>query len=104
MALRITKEHAYAKGVEASGQRIFSDNFVADVEAYFPQWRSQFPLSAHLDYRHEIVKLWQERLEADLDLTKYDECRGLREIVEAEYRGYLDGCGGNTVQAAYFFN
>jgi hypothetical protein len=104
MALRITREEAYAKGAEAAGRKLFSDNYVEDIEGYFPGWRQEYPLSAHLDYRQEIVKLWQERMDANLDLTKYDECRGLRELVEAEYRGYLDACGGNTVQAAYYYN
>jgi len=101
---RITKEQAYARGREAVKVRFFSDNLVADIEEYFPQWRTEFPLSAHLDYRAEIVKLWRERMEADLDLVQYPECRGLRELVQAEYQGYLDGCGGNEVQAAYHYN
>jgi len=104
MALRITTEQAYAKGLASARERLITDDFVKDVEGYIPQWRIEFPLSAHLDYRAEIVKLWQERMDADLDLTKYPECRGLREIVQAEYQGYLDGCGGDTVQAAYYFN
>jgi hypothetical protein len=104
MSLRITKEQAYAKGVAAAKAPYISDNISADIESLFPRWRAEFPLSAHLDYRAEIVKLWKERMDADLDLTQYPECRGLREIVQAEYRGYLDGCGGDPVPAAYYFN
>lgn len=104
MPFNISREDAYARGFAAAKSRIFTDNYVADIESYFPSWRAEFPLSAHLDYRTEIVKLWQERLDADVDLTRYPECRGLREIVQSEYQGYLDGCGGDTVQAAYYYN
>src|SRR5690606_36232780 len=105
MSLRITVEEAYRKGFEAgTAPSWFSDDLVADVESSFPRWRAEYPLSADLDYRQEIVKLWRERLNADLDLTQYPECRGLRDIVMAEYRGYLDACGGNLVKAAYHFN
>ncbi|NQU10718.1 hypothetical protein HQ590_08010 [bacterium] len=104
MSLRITPQQAYVKGSAAAKEPYITTDIVRDIEGMFPHWRAEFPLSAHLDYRAEIVKLWQERLTADLDLTKYPECRGLREIVQAEYRGYLDGCGGNTVAAAYYFN
>jgi len=104
MPLTITKEEAYARGAAATKLRLFSDDYVADLEEMFPQFRVEFPLSAHLDYRKEIVDLWQQRMDADLDLTRYDECRGLRDIADAEYRGYLDACGGDTVRAAYHFN
>jgi len=45
-----------------------------DVRSDVPQWHRESPLSAHLDYRTEIVKLWQERMNAGLDLTKHPEC------------------------------
>jgi hypothetical protein len=104
MNLRITREEAYASGRKQAGWHWSTGDLVQDIEAMFKKWRAEFPLSAHLDYRAEIVKLWQERLNADLDLTKYPECRGLREIVQAEHQGYLDGCGGDTMRAAYYFN
>src|SRR5690606_33782595 len=93
MGLRITRDQAYKRGFEAAKQPSwFSNSIIDDVESYFPSWRKEFPLSEGLDYRAEIIKLWQERLNADLDLTKYPECRGLREIVHAEHQGYVDGC------------
>ncbi len=105
MTLRLTRDQAYQRGFAASRKGgWFTDSLVADVESYFPTWRQEYPLSAQLDYRQEILKLWRERLQADLDLTKYPECRGLRELVHAEHEGYLAGCGGNEVQAAYHFN
>jgi len=104
MSLRITKEQAYARGFAAGKGPYITDDIIADIEGYFPLWRKEFPLSAHLDYRQEIVKLWKERMETDLDLTKYPECRGLGEIVRSEYQGYLDGCGGDPVKAAYYFS
>jgi hypothetical protein len=105
MTLRITKDDAYQRGFTAGkAGGFFSKDVVADIESYFPGWKQEFPLSAHLDYGAEIVKLWKERLDADLDLTKYPECRGLREIVHAEHQGYLDATGGNERAAAYHYN
>lgn len=104
MALRITKDEAYARGREAAEHPLVTGDLVKDTEALFPLWKREFPLSAHLDYRTEIVKLWRERMSAEPDLTRYPECRGLPEIVRAEHQGYLDGCGGNEVQAAYRYN
>lgn len=101
---RLTREHAYARGQESARNCLFTDDLVGYFEAMFPQWRREFPLSAHLDYRAEIVRLWHERMAAVPDLTRYPECRGVRELVQAEYQGYLDGCGGSEVQAACHFN
>src|SRR5687768_8921248 len=105
MPLRITKDQAYANGTAAATSGFWTaKDIVKHVEGMFPQWKREVPLSAHLDYRAEIVKLWHERMNAGFDLAKYPECRGLPDIVSAEYQGYLDASGGDTIAAAYHFN
>jgi len=105
MTLKITKGQAYERGFKTGkAGGFFSKSIVDDIESYFASWKQEFPLSAHLDYGKEMVKLWKERLNADLDLTKYPECNGLREIVHAEHKGYVDAVGGNETAAAYHFN
>lgn len=50
----------------------------------------------------ELKKWNQERLDAVPDLTRYPELRGVRELVEARWRGWRDGVQMNDAQWASY--
>ena len=104
MAVKITPQESYANGRKAGElARRDSDSFLSQMDRTFAYWRKEFPRSAELDYRTELLKLEKERMSADLDLAKYPECRGLREAVENEHKGFLEGCA-DPFMAAFHFN
>lgn len=48
------------------------------------------------------IRTWnQERLNAVPDLVKYPELRGMRELVDAEWRGWRDGAGFSDAEWQY---
>lgn len=103
--MNITKEQAYAQG-RAAGETY--RNGAASVERHLQNSRRwielQYPAAAGLDYRRELLEFDRFRMSADLDLTKFPECRGLRELVEAERRGFADVCGDPFLRAVHFNN
>ena len=106
--MNITKEDAYADGREAGEKARTRPHWLKMAENIMQWAKRHYPASEHLDYKAEVVKIERERLAADLDLTKFPECRGLREAVEAQHRGFRDGCGDEWMTAHqynwYWFN
>ena len=102
-SVEITASEAYAAG-RAAGEEACSSEFWRNMAESCMAWaKRSYLASADLDYKSALIRLETERLTAGLDLTKFPECRGLREVVEAEHRGFLEGCGEDWMMA-YQFN
>jgi hypothetical protein len=93
MTLQMTKETAYAQG-RAAGQAVAADPEAAArrMENGFRWARIQYPAIGDLNLSEEVLALDRRRMAWDLDLTRFPECRGLRELVEAEQKGFADAC------------
>ena len=65
--------------------------------------KQQYPASAHLDYWDECAKLDQERMERPPSLTEFPETKGLPDLLRAERKGFLEGCGGGPRELGYQF-
>jgi hypothetical protein len=105
MKLRMTKAQAYAQG-RAAGAAYCGDSSAAACGAEgFQRWiEIQYPAAAGLDLRHEMIEFDRMRMNADLDLARFPECRGLREVVEAERRGFAEVCDDPFLMASHFSN
>jgi len=103
MALRMTRREAYNRGKAAGGKASRGELWLKMADSCMDWARRSYPPSAELDYKKELIELEKARMAADLDLTKFPECRGLREIVEAEHRGFLEACNEPWMMA-YEFN
>jgi hypothetical protein len=102
MAQKLTTEQAYARGCKAAEAAQVDPNWLALAESVMAWCKVNYPCSEELDYRSEMLTIEKARLGADLDLTKFPECRGLRELVEAEHDGFLDTCGDPWMTAHQF--
>lgn len=105
MAFRITKEQAYAAGREA-GQSYQGGATVAEQRLQNSiRWvEVQYPAAQGLDLRRELIEFDRMRMAADLDLTRFPECRGLRELVEAERKGFAEVCADPFLMAFHYNN
>ena len=96
MGLNITREQAYAAGRAAGAAaeaRVVENSF---------RWaRIQYAGAEGLNLRDELLTFDRRRMAADLDLRKFPECRGLREMVETERQGFLDACPDPLQLAMY---
>jgi len=92
MLLKITTEEAYEQGRQAAEKLLASGDTMAAGEANFTWARTAYPAIGDLDLSEELVRFSRERMESDLDLAKYPECRGLREVVDSERKGFADVC------------
>ena len=102
MSSKMTRDQAYAKGRAAAEQAAKNATWLDLAESVMDWAKQNSPTSAHLDYRAEVQALETQRLDADLDLTKFPECRGLRELVAAEHKGFFDTCGDPWMTAHHF--
>lgn len=106
MALKITKEEAYALGRKAAETALEDRAGHGDIrtrmENHFKVAVIKYLGAASLDLRDELLNFSGERMESDLDVTKFPECRGLRELVEAERRGFADVINDPVVAAFHF--
>lgn len=102
MTLKITKEEARARGREAADQLLAGD-VRARIENDFTWTRNAYLGVQDIDLGAELTKFAEERMTSALDLTKYPECRGLREIVKAERDGFAEVCE-DPFLAAYHFD
>jgi hypothetical protein len=102
---RITKEQAYAQG-RAAGEmyRGGADSVEQRVQNSRRWIEAQYPAAKDLDFRRELLEFDQLRMSADLDLPKFPECRGLRELVESERKGFTDVCEDPFLRAFHFNN
>jgi hypothetical protein len=98
----ISPSLAYHRGL-ASGKRARTD-LRQRMESTFTGWRASQPGSAHLDYAAEILKLDRDRINSPPSLTKYPETKGWPDVVMAERKGFLDGCGCGPVELAFHFS
>ena len=100
--MKIKRDEAYARG-KAAGMAAKTDPIWLKMAESVMEWaRMSYPASRHLDYKSEVMKLETERLAADLDFTRFPECRWWRDAVIAEHRGFLDGCGDEWMTAHHF--
>lgn len=102
MSKKMTKDQAYAKGRADAEDVKNSEHWRLMAESSSKWAKQNYPGSADLDFRAEIIELEDQRLDADLDLTKFPECRGLRELVVAEHKGFLEACGDAWMTAHHF--
>src|ERR1051325_2470948 len=79
------------------------DNLKQEIEAGFRSALGSFPASAGLDYANELVKLDRQRTESAPSLTHFPETKGLPDILAAERKGFLDGCGGGPLELAFHY-
>ncbi len=102
--LNISTEQAYASGAEA-GENIRKGGAEAAERRcqQFVNWTNiQYPPSQALDLFDEIIKFDRMRMTADLDLTRFPECRGMRQLVEAARRGFADRYDNPLMLALHF--
>jgi hypothetical protein len=102
MAVKMTVSEARARGRAAGEDASRNELWLLMAESGMKWARMSYPASADLDYKHELVKLEKERMAADLDLTRFPECRGLREVVEAEHKGFHEACNSDWMTAFHF--
>ena len=102
MALKITREEAYAQGTKAAELLLAAGSVQMGVESDFKWARNVFMGVQNLDLREELTKFSKERMASDLDLTRFPECRGLREVVEAQHKGFTDVCSDPFIVAYHF--
>lgn len=96
MALNITRGQAYARGRAAAADPPGPEND-------FKWARAAYLGVAEIDLAQELLRFSRERMSSDPDLTRFPECRGLREMVEAEREGFADVCD-DPLAAAYCFD
>lgn len=99
MPVRISSEEAYMAGRAAGLKWAESKDPTLRVQSSFRWAKIQYPATADLDLRRELIEFDRMRLAADLDLTKFPECRGLRQVVEVERRGFRNACGDEFAMA-----
>lgn len=102
MTLTMSKDQAYAKGRSDAEDAVNNSTWLPQAESRMDWAKANYPASADLHYRSEILSIETQRLDADLDLRKFPECRGLRELVVAEHKGFLDACGDPWMTAQHF--
>ncbi len=98
----LSMEQAYARGKNAGELAVKDSNWLKMAESVMEWARKNYPASAELDYRREILKLEKERMNADLDLTKFPECKKWIDVVRAEHKCFLDGCKDEWMTAHQF--
>jgi len=89
MTWNITEEEAYARG-QAAAEGALNGTLQKSTRDNITWARSGYLGLEGVDLEREVLAFSRERMAADLDLTKFPECRGLRERVEAERRGFAD--------------
>ena len=60
-----------------------------------------YPSSQDLNYWDEVIRLDRERMESSPSTTKFPETKGLPDLLVAERKGFLDGCGGGPRELAF---
>lgn len=102
MAFTLTREQAYAQG-RAAGQAVQSQ-FPDRLQTGIRWAQAQYPATAGLDFEKAVCDYDQLRLSADIDTTRFPECRGLRELVDAERQGFRDATQNNRVWEAFHYS
>lgn len=90
----ISTEEARAQGRKAAEKACDENRAGGDVwrkmKNLFKWSTTSYPALAGLDLKKMMLEFSEERMNDDLDLARYPECRGLREAVEAQRRGFAE--------------
>lgn len=100
----INKEQAYADGQRAAQVLLDKgrDEVLKGIDDNI-KWAQLCYLGAEdIDLKPRVATFSQERMASDLDLTRFPECRGVRELVEAERRGFNDKLDDPMIAAFHF--
>lgn len=65
--------------------------------------RISYPASSHLDYWEECAKFDRERMQCAPSTTKFPETKGLPDLLTAERKGFVDGCGCGPRELAFHY-
>ncbi len=95
-------QQAYEKGKRLGIASAKDPQWLLMAESVMDWAKKSYPASAHLDYRQEILKLEEERMNGDLDLAEFPECKNWVDAVRAEHKGFLDGCGDKWMMAHHY--
>ena len=105
MASKITARQAHEQGRRAAEQAM-ADKVRGDIYKNLDhniQWaRIAYMGVAEVDLRQELLRFSRERMASDPDLAKYPECRGMRELVEAQREGFATVVDDPVAVAAHF--
>ena len=89
MAINLSVTEAYDRGRKMARQRLAMD-IEHSMNRDFIWARNAYLSAEDLDFVDALITFSRERIASDLDLTKYPECRGMREVVEAMRKGFTD--------------
>ena len=89
MKLRLTPAEAHAKGRQRATQ-LAAQDYTVNLKNGYHWVRESYLGAEHMDLEQELLKFHRRRMADEMDLTKFPECRGVREIVEAERRGFRE--------------
>jgi len=88
MAITLTPAEAYDRGRKMAVAALPTlDHKMASDYTWA---RGAYIGAEELDFPEEVLRFSHERMASELDLAQFPECRGLREVVEAERRGVVD--------------
>lgn len=106
MTLKITKEEAYTLGRKAAQTALSADTGPGNIGAFMAnmfKWvADQYPGTQGIELRDELLNFSRERMQADLDLRKFPECRGLAALVRAERKGFAEVINDPLLVAFHF--
>ena len=105
MALKVTKQQAYADGRRAGEQAAQGGglgSLYTQLQHNIKWAKASYMGAEDVDLREELLKFSRQRMASDPDLTRYPECRGLRELVEAERQGFAEALDDPVAAAAHF--
>ena len=88
MTITLTLTEAYDRGrTMAEG---LLPNLPHKMQSDYAWAKSAYLGAEDLDLPEAVLQFSRERMAADLDLAQYPECRGVRELVEAQRKGVHD--------------
>ncbi|MBI4025588.1 MAG: hypothetical protein HY360_11455 [Verrucomicrobia bacterium] len=95
------KNDAYQRGLAAG--KATRPNIQKWME-FSVQWaKGQYPMTRELDYWGEVVKLDCDRMKNPPSLSQFPETKGLPDLLTAERKGFLEGCGGGPKELAFHY-
>jgi len=91
MTITLSTTEAYDRGRKmAQGRLTGMMTIEQSMKRDFTWARGAYLGAENLDFESAILTFSRERMASELDLVKYPECRGLREVVEATRKGFAD--------------
>jgi len=95
------KTKAYRRGLAAG--KAAKPTLKQWMEATEKWARGSYPASVHLNYWDECTKLDQQRMQCPPSTSNFPETKGLPDLLLAERKGFLDGCGGGPRELAFHY-